>query len=224
VPWRFALLSPLLVAVLAAVLFVPYLRTERDVVVASPQPPPLFQAVSIQLAGGERACAAPVPLSRAADIARFVAQREPDAPATPLRVTVTAPGYTATRTFSDYADHEALDVPLPDPPRAEDGQLCVQDAGTGTARLVGSREPRTFGRLKTTVRGRPYDVNLVLSLHAREPASLWSRRAAIVRAAADIAPGFAPAWLLWIVGVLVVAGIPALVALALRLAPDDDQP
>jgi len=221
VPWRLALLAPLLVAVLAAVLFVPYLRSGREVVVATPQPPPLFQAVSIQLAGGEQACAAPVPLSREADVARITAQREPGAPAAPLRVSVSAPGYSAARTFTGYADHQALDLALPDPPRPQDARLCVQDAGSGGAALVGSREPRTLGLLETTVRGKPYDVNLVVSLLERGKASLWSRRSAILRHAATIGPSFAPAWLLAILAVLVAAGVPALVTLALRLAPDD---
>ena len=224
-PWRIALLVPVVVALVALAVFVPYLRREREVVVATPQPPPLFLATSIVLGPGQRACAAPVPLSRDADVARIVSALAPGTPAPALRVDVTAPGYAAGRTFAVYRPDAALELPLPDPPAAVDGWLCVRNLGGSRAQLAAAREERTLGRLRTTVRGRPYDANLQVSLLASRPASLWQRRAAILRGAAAIGPSFAPAWLLWTLALLVVVGVPALVAGALRFAPPGrDQP
>jgi hypothetical protein len=226
VPWRVALLAPLLVTLVAGAFFVPFLSREREVLVATPQPPPLFEATTIELeAHGGSACAAPIPLQRDTDVARVTAGRSRAAGLTPLRVVVHAPGYSAERTFSMYRNGQALDVPLPDPPRPVDAELCVENAGRGDGLVYASTEERTVGRLRTEVDGKPSDANILVSLLARDRATLWQRRSEIVRGAAGLAPSFAPAWLLWALAALVVAGVPAGVALALRLAPPDgDQP
>jgi hypothetical protein len=226
VPWRIALLAPLLVALVAGVFLVPSAVRERAVLVATPQPPPLFEATTLELEGhGGRACAAPVPIQRDTDVARVIAGRSPSAGRTPLRVIVRAPDYEAERTFRNYGNGQALDLPLPDPPRPLEAELCVENPGTGDGLVYASSEARTFGRLTTEVDGEPSEANILISLLEREPATLWERRGAIVRQAAELAPSFAPAWLLWALTALVVAGVPAGVLLALRHAPPDgDQP
>jgi hypothetical protein len=225
-PWRVALLAPLVVALVSVVVFAPLVREEHEVLVATPQPPPLFETAIIELERGELACAGPVPLSRETDLARVVAARPAAAAPTPLRVTVRASGYEAGRLFAGYTNGQALDVPLPDPPRPVDGEICVQNAGGGDGLLYASGEERTVGRLSTEVRGRPSETNLLVSLLARDRASLWDRRGAIGRGAAGLGPSFAPEWVIGALAALVLTAVPTGVMLALRRTPpgDGDQP
>ena len=221
--WRIAALAPLLVAVVALVFFVPALTREREVFVATPQPPPLFQSAPVNLPiGPPGACTGPLRIDESTDIARLRARPYPDAVRAVLVVSATAPGYTARKVFSDYADDAALDLPLPDPTRPIDNaRLCVVDGGPSAGRVQGSTEPRTFGRLTTTNSGKPYDVNLVVTLLASHPASVASRLGDVLRHASAYAPGFARPGLLGALAVLVGLGAPFGAFVALRRAPVD---
>jgi hypothetical protein len=217
-PWRVALLAPLVVAVAAVVCFLPFLTRDREVVEATPQAPALFTAspIVVLLGPNWRVCTAPVPVTKDTDVARLRAGRYKGYAAAQFEVTVDGPGYHAGRAFADYPDNGVLDVPLQDPRQPLDAKLCVENLGPVAGLLAGSGEGRTWGRLHTTDGGKPSNVRLVLSLLQDRPASVAGRLGIVLRHAAAVQP--APAPVLAILAVLAALGLPAGVALALRRA------
>lgn len=221
-PWRAALLAPALVVVVAVACFVPFLTQEREVVAATPQPPPLFEAAPVELLLGSQVCTAPLDLDRDTDVVRLTAGRYDSGTPARLRVEVTAPGgYRAERKFEEYADGQPLSLPLPDPPRPVTGRLCVENEGPSAGLLAGTREGRSRGRLATTVAGAPSDTELVVTLLERRPASLASRAGEVADHAAALKPGWVGRGLLWALAGLVAVGCPLLLLVALRRAPRD---
>jgi hypothetical protein len=214
-PWRSALVAPAVIVLVAAVLFVPFLATDREQIVSTPQPPPLFNASPIGMLLGTRVCANPVPIDASTDVARLRAARFGDA-VTPavLAVSVTAPGYRVSKRFSDYEDGAALDLPLPDPPRALDAELCIENWGPKAAIVGGSAETRTHGRMTATVDGKPSASVPILSLIHEPPASLASRTSDLFDRAGTVGP--VSGGVLGVLALLVVLGIPVALTLALR--------
>jgi hypothetical protein len=220
-PWRLAALAPLVVAVAAIVWFLPFLTRDREQIVATPQPPPLFIATPIQLLLGGTACAYPVHIDATTDVARLRAARYSDAEAAHLTVTVAGPGYRATARFRDYADGSALNVPLLDPPRPLNAKLCVENGGPTAGLIGGSAEARTRGRTIGTVDGAESEAVPIVTLLRKQPASLAGRFGDVAAHAAAVGPGWVPAPLFGVLALLVALGLPAGLAAALRHAPDD---
>jgi hypothetical protein len=218
-PWRIALLAPLVVAIAALAGFLPFLTREREVVVATPQPPPLFQPAPITLLLGAEVCPGPLRIDGGADVVRVVGERFSEGDATVLHVAVSGPGYAAARTYRDYAPGQALDVALPRPPRPLAAKLCVANYGDRAGLVQGNGEGRGQGALTTTLNGRPSPVSLVVTLLRERRQSVLARLGETFRHAAALQPGFAPAGVLWVLAVLVLLGVPAAVTVALRRAP-----
>lgn len=215
-PWRTALLAPLVVVIAALVWFLPALTRDREVIAASPQPPPLFHTAPIELLLSKRVCSSPVAIDRHTDVARMFGARYAEGPPAHFEITVTAPGYRVARSITGYADGGPLDVPLPDPPRPLDAEICVENVGNVAGMVVGSAEPRTWGRAQTKIPDRAQDRRLVIRLLSEPPASVASRLGSLVDHAASLTPGFAPPGVLVVLALLVVLGLPAGAALALR--------
>lgn len=217
-PWRTVALAPLVVVLVAAICFVPALTRQREVIEATPQPPPLFTAVPIELLLGREVCSSPILMDAHTDVARVIGLRYADGPPTTFLISVRAPGYSVSKRLTGYADGGALDLALPDPPRPVDAELCVQNYGDVAGMVAGSAEPRTWGRTQSVINGQPGDRRLVLTLLREPPSSLAGRLGDVAGHVAALKPGFAPPAVLLILAALVVVGLPVGAALALRLS------
>jgi hypothetical protein len=80
---------------------------------------------------------------------------------------------------------------------------------------------RTKTGAATRVRGRRQKANLQLAFYERRPATLAERWPQIAERMATFRP--VGPWMVWLLGLLVVAGVPAAVAVAALQARDADR-
>jgi hypothetical protein len=100
--------------------------------------------------------------------------------------------------------------------------LCVRNRGGGVLAVHGSDRAVDVAGAATGDGARPYH-DLSLGFFRASPRSVLSEVPAMFERAALFRPGFVGAWTFWLLLVAVVAGVPALLAAALRHAagPDD---
>ena len=216
---RSRLTLPLLAAVAVALAFLwgvgdslrPFATTDRDVVQSTPGLGALDSRYTVRLRPGDRACVRPVTLTPRSQQARVRVLAPQTAPAPPIEVTARGPGYRATGTIAGYRTG-GDDIPaaaLTPPARELDGEVCMRNAGRTPVELVGAQDIRSQVPAELVVDG---DVvagkDLELTILERERRSIVERPGELVDHARALGPDFAPAWLLWVVLVLVAVGLP----------------
>jgi len=198
---------------------------ERPVPIATTTPGlnPLFTRSEIALPGGSTACIAPVRLDRDAGRAQLLIVSRHGSP--PLRIVASAPGYRSSTTAAPAGTgvDELLTAPLTAPRRAVDGRLCVLNRGTHAIALVGTNEARSLTSAVTTVDGAPPAgrAHAVLELLEPRDRSPGASLGELARHLSVLSGGMAPAWLLWILGLVLVLGAPIALFGALALAVRD---
>jgi hypothetical protein len=121
-----------------------------------------------------------------------------------------------------YSGIGALTGVIPAPPRSVLARVCVRNAGPGAVPLEATTEGRVMPRPVTTVKGRPLPQRMTLLLTEGHDRSLISRRGQVL----DRIAAFKPWWIgrgsLVLLGLLLLAGVPALAVAALWLSPEED--
>lgn len=206
---------------LAALLFVPWLTEEREVVESTPAHPPLYQRAVIAVEPRSEVCVEPVTIPAEADMLRFGILGE--TPREPFVVTARARGYAASARPAGYANPLAVDVPIEPPGRDVRGSVCFRNDGRRPVALLATTDARILSRADPVVDGkRVSDTEVALTVMRREPASLASRVDEVFAHASNLAPGFAGPWLFWLLSGLVLVAIP-LGALAAAAKPEDGE-
>jgi hypothetical protein len=198
-----------LFAVLVPTLIAPYLDESRRTLVEVPQPAPLFSVSLVELLPHEQGCADEIGLLPGKQVAEMRIGTY-GKPASPLLVTLTAPGYReAVPVAPTYADNGLLDVPFSGPAKVLEGSFCVANRGRFPVALYASAD-RTKSRSTTTVDGHLWPSNFDLAFYSAKRRSLLDILPAIVRRLrlfhAHVGLG-----LLWVLLVLMVIGVPAAV-------------
>ena len=220
---RRAALATLLLglALVAAVLVVPYLAQERRVPASIPQPPPLFGAELVEVQPGASACLKGVTLGERAGVAELKVATF-GRTAVPFTLTLSAPGYEAVaRQPPTYADNAAVALRVAAPPRTLRGAACVRNQGTRRMALYASGD-RTRRAAVATVDGRRERFAFQLALYERGGATLAARAPQIAERMATFRP--VPPWVAGLLAVLVLAGVPVALVLAVGGAARDDEP
>jgi hypothetical protein len=220
--WTLAALA--LLAVIAAVLWIPWAVKDRVVIAATPVPPPIFSITPAPLKGGSTACMQQVTFTPQTQIAE-IGLTTGGKPGPPLAITATAPGYRATaKIAAGYHDDPAARFQITAPPRDVIGQLCIKNTGRTAISLNGTNEFRTLGRPTLVVDGvqQPEDAKLVF--YARVRSSYASRIGEIFGHAATFTPAFFSKAVLILIGLMALAGIPLAIAWALAAAQRADDP
>jgi hypothetical protein len=210
--------------VLAGVLigFVPYLTVGRQAVTAVPAPPALRKVSPVALAPGQQACMSSIAIPQQSRLARFRVSPSSGAGA-PLELILRGSGYEArTRRTSGYAAG-GVTLPIPAPQHDIVGTACFVNRGTQTAVLAGTSEPRTTSRSATRLDGRLIGGDIALELLDNRRPSLLDRTADVFDRASNLTDHLVPAWLIWLLVVLVALGVPTCTMAAVYLALREDE-
>jgi hypothetical protein len=189
----------------------PYVTFDRDVVASTPALGAIESRYTISLRRGDEVCVRPVTLTGRSQLARFRVLDADGPPVPPLEITARAPGYEAKTTLSGY-DAPGDQIPpakVEAPDRELRGEVCARNTGSEPVELIGTDEIRSQVPAETLLNGEPQpNKEIELTLLEDRKAGLIERPGDLVEHARTLTADFAPEWLLWIVLVLVVAGIP----------------
>jgi hypothetical protein len=196
-------------AALLPTLVLPYLDESRHTLVEVPQPAPLFSVSLVELLPHERGCVDEIGLLPGEQVAQMRVGTY-GKPASPLLVTLQAPGYReAVPVAPTYVDNGLLDVPFDGPPTVLEGSFCVANRGRFPVALYASAD-RTKSRSTTTVDGHLWPSNFDLAFYSAKRRSLLDILPAIMRRLrlfhAHVGLG-----LLWLLLALMVIGVPVAV-------------
>jgi hypothetical protein len=206
--------------------YLPPVEGERDVIVSSPSLPGLFVRSAVDVSRGERACLSPVPLDPEMTSAEILVNSG-TRPPMPLEVSVRARGYVARgRAAASYAP--GVDAPvrvaLEAPRQRVDGRLCVRNLGRRTVDLVGTNEPRSVAVPRVTVDGKLQPPqNIALTFYGDTRESVLEDPASVVARASAFTAAYMPSWLVWVLVVTLLAGVPAGIVVALAWALNRDR-
>src|SRR4051794_8287290 len=126
------LVGTLGILVAALMLFLPYLRSPREVVESTPSVGPLALGglVPIALGRGDDLCLPDIPLTPASDVVRFwVSAPDGSPPALAVRLKTGKFGSTS-RVEAGWRDGP-LEVPVRPPEASVRGSMCIETAGDG---------------------------------------------------------------------------------------------
>ena len=205
----------------------PFATFERDVVQSTPGLGALDSRYTLALEPGDVACMKPVTLTPDSEIARLRVLAPEGAPSPPIEITARAGGYRATATAVGYpAGGDTLVAGALDPPDRElRGEVCARNAGETPVELVGAQDVRSLVPADLTFNGEAVEgKDLELTLLEAERRSIAERPGELIDHASKLTASFAPEWLLWIVAVLVLLGIPAGIVGGFFVAVGRDEP
>jgi hypothetical protein len=116
-----------------------------------------------------------------------------------------------------YADSSMPAVPVRAVPKGARVAVCVRNAGRARVALLGGA-PQAARASTATVDGRPVPADLTLVFLRGEPASALSLVPEMFERATLFHPGWVGAWTFWALLLLIGAGVPLLLWLALGAA------
>ena len=214
---RYAVVGAVLLLVAAWVWFRPFLGTPRTTTASTPSTL-TERSVPLRVAPGSRLC-----LNRVAFDARtrqaLVKVMTRGGPPQPL--VVTAP---QTRTIlRRYSDGGEVGAQLTPPARSRLGTICFENSGRRPVWMAGSDDPRRQFRGTTTIDDDAPPAELSLELFERRPERLRSRPAEILDWMALWRPALFAEPVLWVLLVLVVAGVPVGVLWAFASSVRDEE-
>ena len=201
------------------VLVVPWQGKDRDPVTGTPVASAFSTVTPLPLSPRATACLTDVALDVGTSTA--VLSTAPKSPRSgpPLRVTATGPGYRSTGMVAPgYGAEVGITAPLRTPARSLLVRLCVRNVGTRTVLLGGSRELRTTSRPQLSVNGRQDRTQLGLRLSGSRPRTVGGDLGTVLRHVAAFKPWPFHRLLLGLLLVLVIAGVPVGVWLAMTSA------
>jgi hypothetical protein len=210
-----ALAGALIVLLLdAAIVVIPFLDRDREMLTTTPQPPPLTALALVALPGGARACLDRASMDERSERA-LIRVGTYGGPPSALRLEIAGPGVReAVAVPPTYADSTVVSVPVDPPSDPVVARVCIRNQGhrqvalyAGGDRYSSYAGAERYSRSETRVDGRPVRGNFELAFAEGGDQALAARLPAAVERMQGFRPG-AP-WLTWIVGVLFLAGVPA---------------
>jgi hypothetical protein len=203
-------------ALVVLVLAVPFATEERALPAAIPQPAPLSPPELVAIPPGGEACLRGVTVDPRSELAE-VRVATYGQPAIPFRLRLRGEGgwRTAARAPRGYADNATLRLPVDPPPAPVRATACVRNEGESPLALYGAAD-RTRTAVVTTVDGAPQPATAQLAFYERAPATLAERAPEIAERVATFRP--VGPWLVWVLGGLVLVGVPVLLVVALARA------
>jgi len=226
---RLAVLATALAAVVvlfgALVWFRPYLTQKQASVSAVPAPSALTALTQFDLPPGQQACMASVtvePNSLAAQFELYPAKAGPQG-GPPVELVLSASGYRSVSQLAGGYPGGLATVPTTPPRHSLLATACFVDRGDTAVLLNGSAEARTISRSTTTVAGSSVFGDIALTLLDTHPSSLLEQAGTIFGHASNLTDHLIPVWLIWILAVLVLCGVPLGVLAAFYTALREDE-
>src|SRR3954447_16975232 len=201
------------------VLFVaiPSITKDRSIPAEVPSPPALRELSLVQMAPGARTCMSDLAISKESRRMAFkVSTNAKPGPA--LRVSVRAPGYGMRATVpAGYGDDAQVSVAVPAPASSRLATVCIRNAGRTKIALFAAADS-AHSRVRTAVDGRPEYATPALSFAEANPVSL-QERAGVTAGRIAVFRGFLDhAWVVWLLALAMVVGVPVLVGVALAVS------
>jgi hypothetical protein len=195
---------------------VPYATRDRERVSGVPVPAPYFEPSGVPLGPGDEACLSDVAFDTDSELVDFTALgRGRSGPQ--LEIIAEADSGYSSRTTLDggYSLPARLTVPIEPPAESTLGGLCFENTGRRRVDLLATADPRTgVARPNAVVDGEPAAAKPSVRLLAAEGGSVLERAGQLVERAAALKPAALTEPFLWLVLVLLVAGVPILAGYA----------
>jgi hypothetical protein len=189
---------------------VPYLTRTRRSVAEIPSPPALVAISKYTVPPGKQACMSSVgvtPNSRLAQF-RLRAQAASAQGSPPIELMLSAPGYAMRARLAGGYPAGSVLLPILAPKHALIARACFVNVGHTNALLDGSTEARTVSRSATRIDGRPVVGDIALAFLDSRQRSLLDRLGEVFGHASNLTGDLVPAWLIWILAMLVAFGAP----------------
>jgi hypothetical protein len=219
-PLACAVLSAALILAGALLWFRPYLTAKRPVVAEVPAPAALFVVTEFSLPPGAQACMSTVTVTPQSQVASFQLRPAKPTPSggPPVDLVLSAPGYRSVLAVPGGYPGGSVALPITPPKRPEIGTACFVNKGRSTVLLPGTTEPRTVSRSGTLINGKSVVGDIALSFLASTPQSLLDRLGEVFGHASNLTDHLAPAWLIWVLAVLVAFCVPIGIVAAFFIA------
>jgi hypothetical protein len=209
-------------ALFAGLVAVPSLTEKRDIPAEVPSPPPLTATDLVIVRGGGRLCMTEAAISKETRLMRFkVGTYGKPGPA--LGVTLKAAGYSSSASVpAGFADNALLEVAVAAPPSGRLGTICIRNDGRRKIAFYAASD-RARSRVKPFVDGKLQTATPTLIFAEAHKVSIAHRAGVIAGRIAVFRGVLDHAWIVWLLVVVMLAGVPALVAVALGAAEREPQ-
>jgi hypothetical protein len=219
---RWALIGAVVVFVLGALLVVrPFVSEQRPMPSEIPSPASLVETSSVPLDPGHPACFDDVVAERHSEFVQFRVSA-PNGPAPQLTVTIKGPGYAASAVIPPgLQDTQTAQAPIPAPPADVPVRVCISNDGKTPIALFASTD-RTRSRSATVIDGKTVYASVWFAFYEPQWRAISERVPLTIDRMSVFRPGYAAPWVLWIIAVLFLVGVPIGVVWALVRALRDD--
>jgi len=219
----------------ALALFLPYATRKRPLVAGVPAPPlslgrgqfasnPVARQLVVRAHG--QACMDNVTIEPQAGLVEFGVEpaNGGSSGGPPVEVAFRAPGYRASGEVpAGYLGASRVAVSFTAPEHAVIGTACFIDKGSSAIVLEGTYQAETTYRSLTTVNGKHVGGQVALTFLGEQRRRLIDRLGEVFGHVSVLTDRLVPVWLVWLLAVLVVLGVPFCVLGALWFALDADQ-
>jgi hypothetical protein len=206
----------------ALIWFLPYLTEGRRSVAEIPSPPALKTVSEFALAPGQQACMSYLAVTPNSRVAKFRVRAVTARGGPPIELRLSAFRYETRAHLAGGYTTGGATLPIVAPSHALLGEACFVNRGKVTALLDGTTEPRTVSRSATRIDGRPVVGDIAIEfLDTRRP-SLLDRTGEMFGHVANLTDNLVPVWLIWVLAVLVVLGVPIGTMAAFYAAIEED--
>jgi hypothetical protein len=203
----------------------PSLRGWQSLVAGVPSPPALYSVTPFVIAPHGKACMSSVALDAHSAFAQFTLfpVKRTKAGTAPVDLVLSAPGYRGVAKVPGGLPGGVATVRIvPPPARSLIGSACFVNLGTTSVALNGTTEARTVSRSPTILDGRAVVGDIALQFMSR-PQPLLDEIDATFGHASNLTDGLVPVWLIWILALLLCAGVVLGPVAALYLAMREDE-
>jgi hypothetical protein len=226
VPGRTAGLALLLIIVGGLLFLRPHLQSGQELVAGVPAPPALAAITPFSVAPHGRACMSSVTIDAGSALAQFdlAPARPTKHGGPPVDLLLSAPGYRGVvKVPGGYPGGSATLPIVPTPKRSEIGSACFVDVGKTAVVLNGTTEARTVSRSSTLVDGQSVAGDIALTFLGKGDRSLLDEINETFDHASNLTDGLVPAWLIWVLGLLVLGFVTLGTVAAFYLALREDE-
>jgi hypothetical protein len=208
--------------VIAGVLiwFLPYLTVQRPVMTGVPASAAISAASEFAVSPHESACMQSVTIEANSHQIEFGVRPVTlgGAGGPPMEVILSAPGYrSVAHLVGGYPGGRAA-LAITPPANSVIGSACFLDVGKQKALLDGTSEARTMSRSPMVVGAQPVVGDIAITFTAAGTKSLLGQMGEVVEHASNLTDRLVPPWLIYVIAVLVLFGVPSSIVAAVYFA------
>jgi hypothetical protein len=223
--FRAAALAACLIVAAGLVWFAPFITRKQLPIAEVPATPPAKVTTAFPVPPHGQACMRSIAITPESGIAQFtVIPAKPSASGgPPVQLVLSAPGYHAAALLGGGYTGGVATLAITPPSHPQIGRACFINAGRTPVNLIGTTEPRTISRPPTSIDGRQANGDIALTFLDARARSLGERLSEVFEHASNLTDRLVPAWLIWLLAVLVAFGLPVAVVAAFYLALREDE-